>query len=69
MRLLPLHADAAVPPFCLILYFFQVRTLVEPFCKKHDVHYHEASIWEGTKEVLSHLSDVSAEFIAEFPAM
>ncbi|CAN0401650.1 unnamed protein product, partial [Hapterophycus canaliculatus] len=47
----------------------QVHTLVESFCKQHDVHYHEASMWEGTKEVLSHLSQVSAEFIAEFPAM
>eukprot|EP00752_Nemacystus_decipiens_P011765 g10441.t1 len=47
----------------------KVHTLVESFCKKHDVHYHEATMWEGTKEVLSHLALVSAEFIAEFPAM
>jgi hypothetical protein len=47
----------------------QVHTLVESFCKEQGVTYHEASIYEGTVEVLSHLAEVSAEFVREFPAM
>lgn len=47
----------------------KVHTLVESFCKEQGVTYHEADMWVGTVEVLSHLSKVSAEFIREFPAM
>lgn len=47
----------------------QVHALVESFCKEHDVTYHETDMWDGTKEVLSHLSKVSTEFVKEFPAM
>jgi len=46
-----------------------VHTLVESFCKEQGVTYHEADMYNGTIEVLSHLSKVSAEFIREFPAM
>ena len=47
----------------------KVHTLVESFCKDQGVTYHEANMWDGTVEVLSHLDKVSAEFIHEFPAM
>eukprot|EP00607_Mallomonas_marina_P011009 CAMPEP_0182419404 /NCGR_PEP_ID=MMETSP1167-20130531/3874_1 /TAXON_ID=2988 /ORGANISM="Mallomonas Sp, Strain CCMP3275" /LENGTH=468 /DNA_ID=CAMNT_0024594325 /DNA_START=53 /DNA_END=1459 /DNA_ORIENTATION=- len=46
-----------------------VHVLVESFCKEHEVSYHEADMWVGTKEVLNHLNQVSAEFIEHFPAM
>jgi acyl-lipid Delta6-acetylenase / acyl-lipid (9-3)-desaturase len=47
----------------------QVHELVESFCKEQGVTYHEADMWTGTLEVLTHLNQVSAEFIKEFPAM
>lgn len=47
----------------------KVHELVESFCKEHDVSYHEANMWVGTKEVLDHLAEVSKEFIEHFPAM
>lgn len=47
----------------------KVHTLVESFCKEHNVHYHEADMWVGTKEVLNHLAHVSKEFAEQFPAM
>ena len=47
----------------------KVHKLVESFCKEQGVTYHEANMWDGTIEVLTHLSTVSAEFIQEFPAM
>ena len=47
----------------------KVHKLVESFCKEHGVSYHEADMWVGTTEVLSHLSKVSHEFIEHFPAM
>lgn len=31
--------------------------------------YHETNMWDGTVEVLSHLSSVTTEFLKEFPAM
>ena len=46
-----------------------VHQMVEAFCKEHDMHYHEADMFVGTKEVLQHLSSVSVEFVKEFPAM
>jgi acyl-lipid Delta6-acetylenase / acyl-lipid (9-3)-desaturase len=47
----------------------KAHELVESFCKAEGVTYHETDMWVGTKEVLSHLSRVSREFVAEFPAM
>lgn len=49
--------------------FGKVHKLVEEFCKEHGVTYHETNIWDGTVEVLKHLSTVSKEFIKEFPGM
>lgn len=46
-----------------------VHKLVESFCKEHDLTYHEATMWDGSVEVLKHLNDVSLEFVKEFPAM
>jgi fatty acid desaturase len=51
----------------------KTHALIESFCKEWDVHYHEADLWDGTVEVLQHLSKVSDDFIVEmireFPAM
>lgn len=47
----------------------KVHALVESFCKEFGVSYHEANMWDGSIEVLQHLSEVSNEFIREFPAM
>ena len=47
----------------------KVHELVHSFCKEQGVTYHEANMWDGTIEVLSHLSEVSREFLEEFPAM
>jgi len=51
----------------------KTHDLVVSFCKEWGVGYHEADIWNGTIEVLHHLSTVSDEFlvemIEEFPAM
>jgi len=47
----------------------KVHELVKSFCKEQDVYYHEADLFVGTVEVLSHLNKISAEFIKEFPAM
>ena len=47
----------------------KVHALVAAFCKQNSVQYHEASMLQGTAEVLGHLKRVSREFIAEFPAM
>jgi hypothetical protein len=33
------------------------------------VRYHETDMWEGTVEVLNHLSEVTTSFLQEFPAM
>jgi len=47
----------------------KVHKLVESFCREQGVSYHEADMLTGTIEVLTHLSKVSTEFLAEFPAM
>jgi fatty acid desaturase len=47
----------------------KVHVLVESFCKEHNLHYHEADMLTGTMEVLNHLSEISTEFLREFPAM
>lgn len=51
----------------------QAHKLVEKFCKDWGVTYHEADLYDGTVEVLQHLSKVSDEFLVdmvkEFPAM
>jgi fatty acid desaturase len=44
-----------------------VRAAVEPLCKKHGVPYRSVSLWKGTVEVLTHLSEVS-HAIKDFPA-
>jgi len=47
----------------------KTHEIVEAFCREHNVRYHEASMLQGTKEVLSFLGDVSNHFLKEFPAM
>merc|ERR1711956_185755 len=51
----------------------QTHILVKSFCKEWGMKYHEADLWDGTVEVLQHLSSVSDDFIVEmieeFPAM
>jgi len=51
----------------------QTHILVKSFCKEWGMKYHEADLWDGTIEVLQHLSSVSDDFIVEmieeFPAM
>merc|ERR1712071_743010 len=51
----------------------KTHDLVESFCKEWGVTYHEADLYDGTIEVLQHLSKVSDEFLVdmvkEFPAM
>lgn len=51
----------------------KTHDLVVSFCKEWGVQYHETDLYDGTVEVLHHLSKVSddflAEFIEEFPAM
>jgi fatty acid desaturase/predicted heme/steroid binding protein len=46
-----------------------VHKLVESFCKEYGVGYHEATMFQGTKEVLNHLGSVASEFLEDFPAM
>jgi len=46
----------------------KVHGMVKQFCIDQNVTYHEADMYHGTIEVLSHLSKVSEEFILEFPA-
>lgn len=45
----------------------QARKMLEPLCAKHKIPYRATSLWTGTVEVLSHLSDVSMA-IKDFPA-
>lgn len=51
----------------------KTHILIESFCKEWGVTYHEADLYDGTVEVLRHLSKVSDEFlvdmIKDFPAM
>jgi len=47
--------------------FSKANKLVKFFCKEHGISYHEANMWDGTIEVLKHLSDVSKAFVTEFP--
>ena len=51
----------------------RTHDLIESFCKEWEVEYHEADIYDGTIEVLQHLSKVSDDFIVdmikEFPSM
>ena len=47
----------------------KAHELVASFCKEQGVTYHETDMVVGTKEVLSHLSEVAREFLTEFPAM
>jgi len=49
------------------------HVVVDSFCKKWGVSYHEADLIDGNIEVLKHLANVSDDFIVEmireFPAM
>eukprot|EP00968_Pinguiococcus_pyrenoidosus_P016505 scaffold1596_cov302-Pinguiococcus_pyrenoidosus.AAC.74 len=47
----------------------KVHEIVTAFCKEQGVTYHEASIWQGTMEILDTLSSVTTDFLEEFPAM
>jgi len=47
----------------------KVHVLVESFCKEQGVTYHEADMFNGNVEVLTHLAKISTEFVKEFPAM
>lgn len=51
----------------------KTHSLVESFCKKWGVKYHETDLVDGTVEVLQHLQKVSDDFLVEmiedFPAM
>lgn len=47
----------------------KAHELVKSFCKEQGVTYHETNMWVGTLEVLSHLSQVSKEFVEEFPGL
>lgn len=47
----------------------QAHQMVAAFCKEHNVTYHENDMVNGNIEVLQHLSDVSKQFLKEFPAM
>ncbi len=43
--------------------------IIVAFCAEHGIKYNEASLWEGTREVLQHLDEVAVGFLKEFPAM
>ena len=47
----------------------KVNELTMAFCAARGVTYHEASLVDGTVEVLKHLKDIAEEFVSEFPAM
>jgi len=44
----------------------RAHELVESFCKEWGVTYHETDLVDGTIEVISHLKDVSNDFVMEF---
>ncbi len=41
----------------------KAHKIVQKMCKEHDVTYHEATMWAGTKEVFSALQKISHEFL------
>ena len=47
----------------------KVNELTMACCAARGVTYHEASLVDGTVEVLKHLKDIAEEFVSEFPAM
>ncbi len=47
----------------------KANKVVKQMCKDHGVSYHEASMWDGTKEVFGALKEIAMEFIDLFPAM
>ena len=53
---------------CLVTKKGLYRTMAA-FCAARGVTYHEASLVDGTVEVLKHLKDIAEEFVSEFPAM
>ncbi|TYZ64724.1 hypothetical protein PybrP1_002855 [[Pythium] brassicae (nom. inval.)] len=47
----------------------KVNVLVKSLCREFDIPFHETGFWEGIREVVDHLADISVEFVTEFPAM
>ena len=47
----------------------KAHELIVGFCKEHGIKYNEASLWDGTVDVLQHLDVVAKDFFREFPAM
>ena len=47
----------------------KAHELIVSFCAEHGIKYNEASLYDGTVEVLSHLDVVAKDFFREFPAM
>jgi fatty acid desaturase len=37
----------------------QAQRLIRPFCARHAIPYHETSVWQALREILSHLHQVS----------
>lgn len=44
----------------------RAHEFVKSFCKEWDVSFHEADIYDGTLEVLHHLTHVSNQFVIDF---
>ena len=47
----------------------QVNAMVASFCQDHGVNYHESTLYDGTREVLQHLGEVTKEFVTHFPGI
>jgi fatty acid desaturase len=47
----------------------KAHEIIVAFCAEHKIRYNEASLWEGTKDVLQHLDVVAKEFFRDFPAI
>lgn len=46
-----------------------LREMIEPLCAKHGIPYKSTTMWEGTKDVLNHLAEVTTELLTEFPGL
>ena len=46
----------------------EVRSLVEPICRKHGIPYHSTSLTRGTIEILQHLKAIASE-LSQGPVM
>lgn len=47
----------------------RMSAMVRRTCEKHGIPYHATTLWDGTLEVLRHLSEVSVDAFRNFPAM